>query len=132
MGFLRPSTLCPDFFQRSVFLCEFFSNLFSSKLPSIFTRNEMFCEHKELFKVFGTVRFTGDVQLKFFRKMTNFFLQFSVFFFKCFRLRKMDFLLFPVGEECVSRSMRIPSGIFWRCKIDEILPIVSFYAWFSV
>ena len=27
--------------------------------------------------------------------------------------------------------MHIPSGIFWRCKINEILTI-SFYAWFSV
>ena len=27
--------------------------------------------------------------------------------------------------------MRIPSGIFWRCKIDEILTM-SFYTWFSV
>ena len=33
---------------------------------------------------------------------------------------------FPVGEEWFSRSMRIPSGIFWRCKIDEILTIISF------
>ena len=39
---------------------------------------------------------------------------------------------FPVGEEWFSRSMRTPSGIFWRCKIDEILTIISFYAWFSV
>ena len=27
--------------------------------------------------------------------------------------------------------MRIPSGIFWRCKIDEILTM-SFYTWFSI
>ena len=32
----------------------------------------------------------------------------------------MGFLLFSVGEEWFSRLTRIPSGIFWRCKIDEI------------
>ena len=42
----------------------------------------------------------------------------------------MGFLLFPVGEEWFSRLMRIPSGIFWGCKIDEILTILSFYPWF--
>ena len=42
----------------------------------------------------------------------------------------MGFLLFSVGEEWFSRLTRIPSGIFWRCKIDEIL--ISFYLWFSV
>ena len=36
----------------------------------------------------------------------------------------MNFLLFPVGEEWFSRFMRIPSGIFWRCKIDEILTVI--------
>ena len=51
-------------------------------------------------------------------------------FFKGFSLRKMAFLLFSVGEEWFSRLMRIPSGIFLRCKIDEIL--MSFYPWFSV
>ena len=40
----------------------------------------------------------------------------------------MGFLLFSVGEEWFSRLTRIPSGIFWRCKIDEIL--ISFYLWF--
>ena len=43
----------------------------------------------------------------------------------------MGFLLLPVGEEWFSRFMRIPSGIFWRSKIDEILTM-SFYTWFSV
>ena len=38
----------------------------------------------------------------------------------------MGFLMFPVGEEWFSRSMRIPSGIFWRCKFDEILTINFF------
>ena len=68
------------FFKDRCFLCEFFSNLFSSKLPSIFTRNETFCEHKELFKVFGTVRFTGDLHLKNFSKNVEIFF-FYLFFF---------------------------------------------------
>ena len=38
-----------------------------------------------------------------------------------FPVEKDVFLLFPVGEEWFSRFMRIPSGIFSRCKIDEIL-----------
>ena len=74
-----------------MFLCKFFSNLFSSKLPSIFTRNETFCEHKELLKVFGTVRFTGDLQLKIFSKNDEFFFQFSVFLKKIFSVEKDGF-----------------------------------------
>ena len=100
-------------FQRPVFFCEFFSNLFSSKLPSIFTRNETFCEHKELLKVFSTVRFTGDLQLKNFSKNDAIFLIFC-FFFKLFSVEKDGF---PVGEELFSRSMRIPSGVFGAVKL---------------
>ena len=81
LGFLRPSTLCQIFvsFSKTCFLCDFFSNSFSSKLPSLFTRNETFCEHKGLLKVFGTVRFTGDLQLKIFSKNDEIF--FSIFLF---------------------------------------------------
>ena len=70
---------------------------------------------------------TGDHQ-KCFRKILKFF--FFYFLFKVFRWERMGFLLFSVGEEWFSRLTRIPSGIFWRCKIDEIL--ISFYPWFSV
>ena len=77
------------FFKDRCFYASFFSNLFSSKLPSIFTRNETFCEHKELLKVFGTVRFTGDLQLIFFRKMTIFFN--FLFFIKMFSVEKDGF-----------------------------------------
>ena len=55
---------------------------------------------------------------------------FFYFLFKVFGWERMSFLLFLVGEEWFSRLTRIPSGIFWRCKIDEIL--ISFYLWFSV
>ena len=54
---------------------------------------------------------------KFFEKFRqNIFLIF-LFFFKFLRLRKMGFLLFPVGEELFSRLMGIPSGFFGAVKI---------------
>ena len=34
---------------------------FNRSPPSNFTRNETFCEHKGLLKVFGTMRLTGDL-----------------------------------------------------------------------
>ena len=120
-----------DFFFKT----GVFSSLFSSKPPSILTRNETFCEHKGgLLKFFGTMRLTWDLLQKFFWKKLDFiFFLFSAFL-EGFRFRKF-FLLFPVGEKWFhqgSRFMRIPSGIFWRCKIDEILTIMSFYRLFSV
>ena len=64
------------------------------------------------------MRLTGDLPQKFFSL-------FVCFFFKLFPVEKDGFfLLFPVGEEWFSRFMRIPSGIFWRCKIDEILTVI--------
>ena len=99
LGFPRPSKLYPIFvFLRPFFLCDFSQNLFSSKPPSIFTRNETFCEHKGLLGVLGTIRLTGDHQKKF----LNFFERFSC-------------------EKDGFRALCIPPGIFWRCKIDEIL-----------
>ena len=77
------------FFKGRCFLCVF-SNLFSSKLPSIFTRNETFCEHKELLKVFGTVRFTGDLHLKFFSKNVEIF-SLNFLFFKKFSVEEDGF-----------------------------------------
>ena len=106
------------------------SNLFSSMLPSLFTRNETFCKHKDSLKVFGTVRFTGDLQLKMFSKNDEFFPIFC-FFEKMFSVEKDGCFMFPVKEEWFSRSMRIPLGNFWHCIIDEILTN-SFYSWFSV
>ena len=49
--------------DRCFFYATFFQ-LFSSKPPSIFTRNETFREHKALLKVFGTMRLTGDLHQK--------------------------------------------------------------------
>ena len=80
------------FFQRPVFfLCDFFSNLFSSKPPPQFL--QFLLGHKEMLKGFGTMRLTGDLHKKFRKKFPNFVLM------KGFRLRKMVFLLFPVGKE---------------------------------
>ena len=70
---------------------RFFSNLFPSKPPSVFTRNETFEEHKGLLRGFGTMRLTGDLQ-----EISKKF--FHLCFFKGFRSRKMGFSLFPVGE----------------------------------
>ena len=83
------------FFQRAVFfLCDLFSNLFSSKPPSIFTRNETFCEHEGLLNVFGTMRLAGGLHQKSFSKnFENFFLLFFVEKdgFCCFQLGKNGF-----------------------------------------
>ena len=126
LGFLQPSTLYPIFVSKiGVFSMRLFSNLFSSMPPLIFTRNETFCEHKGLLRVFGTIRLTGDLL----PKISENFLPFL--FWQVFG-REYGFLLFPVEEKLFSSLMRIPSGIFWRCKIDEILTILSFCPWFSV
>ena len=102
------------FLKTAVFSMRLFFYFVFIEAPSIFTRNETFCEHKALLKVFGTMRLAGDLHQKNLRK--NFFLNF-LFFFKGLRLRKMGFLLFPVGEELFSRFMGIPSGFFGAVKL---------------
>ena len=91
------------FFSEICFFLYDFSNSFSS--PQNFTRNEMFCEHKGLLRVFGTMRLTGDLHQKGFRKKSK---RFSLIFrfLKDFRLRKMIFLLFPVGKRLVFDSKK--------------------------
>ena len=107
LGFLRPSPLCPIFvcFQRPAFFMRLFFVFIEA--PSIFTRNETFCEHEGLLKVFVHYATYRRPSKNFKKNFLNF-----LFFYKGFRLRKMGFLLFPVGEEWFSRFMRIPSGIF--------------------
>ena len=70
------------------------------------------------------MRFTGDLQ----KMKKNSIFRFS----KVFLLRQMGFLLFLVMEKWFSSLNRMLSGIFWRCKIDEILTIMSFFSWFSL
>ena len=132
-----------DFFSKTgVFHMRLFQFSFHRSPPSIFTKNETFCDSKGLVKVSGTMRLQKNCRcpskkffeniLEKFRKIFEKKISFNfLFFFKGFPLRKMGFLLFSVGEEWFSRLMPIPSGIFWRCKIDEILTY-SFYPWFYV
>ena len=55
--FLRPSTLYPIFFSKTgVFCMRLFHFFFIEVPPSIFTKNETFCDCKGLVKVFGTKR----------------------------------------------------------------------------
>ena len=129
------------FFKDRCFSYATFSIFFSSKSPLNFYQNETFCDSKGLVKVFGTMRLQKNCRcpskkffeniLEKFRKIFEKKFSFNFLFFKGFPLRKMGFLLFSVGEEWFSRLMPIPSGIFWRCKIDEILTY-SFYPWFYV
>ena len=51
-------------FWNQRFFHGIFSNLFSSTPPSTFTRNKTFCEQRGLFRVFGTMRLTGDLHQK--------------------------------------------------------------------
>ena len=62
------------------------------------------------------MRFTGDNQ-KNFRKNSK---SFSHNSFERILLRKVGFLLVPVGEEWFLR-LTFPFGYFWRCENDEIL-----------
>ena len=67
-------SLISEFFKTGVFsvLCDFFFKfVFYQSPPSILTRNQRFCEHRGLLRVFGTVRLTGDI--------FGFFSQFFVF-----------------------------------------------------
>ena len=111
------------------FLCDFFSNLFSSKPPHFLLETKRFASIKHCSR-FSTLCDLPDTFIKIFLKNFEKFFSSIFCFFKGLRLRKMGFLLFSVGEEWFSRLTRIPSGIFWRCKIDEIL--ISFYPWYSV
>ena len=93
------------FLKTAVFSMRLFFQMCIIEAPSFCTGNKTFCEHKALLKVFGTLQLAGDLH-----KKIRFFLNFL--FFKGLRLRKMGFLLFPVGEELFSRFMGIPSGFF--------------------
>ena len=112
--------------MKSFVLCDFFKIRFHwSRPPPNFTRNETFCERKGL-NVFGTVRLTGNLH----KKNSIFFPQFSVFFSR-FSIEKDGFFDGFSWEEWFSSLVRIPSGIFWRFKNDEILTM-SFYPLFAV
>ena len=116
-----------DFFCKDLFFF-FLSNLFSSKPPSIFTRNETFCEHKGLLKVFGTMRLTRNQFL--FRKISK--KNSSIFlFFERFSVENDEFFAVSSWGRMVFEIYAYPFGYFWRCEVDEIVTM-SFYSWFSV
>ena len=123
LGFLRPSTLKTGVFYMRLF--QFFSS--KSPPPQFLPKMKRFATVKDSSRFSALCDFkkiAGDLQKKFSKNFWKKFEKFfpSIFwFFKGFPLRKMGFLLFSIGEEWFSRLMTIPSGIFWRCKIDEIL-----------
>ena len=63
---------------------------------------------------------------KIFRKK---FLNF-LFFLK-FSVKKDGFFAVSCWGRMVLQIYAYPFGYFWRCKIDEILTIISFYPWCS-
>ena len=117
------------FFKDRCFFYATFLKFVFIEAPLFFTRNQTFCERKGFFDVFGPMRLTGVLHQKIFGKFRK--ILFLNSFFKGFSVEKDVFLRFPVGEEWFSRLRRIPSGIFWGCKIAEILTL-SFYPWLSV
>ena len=110
------------FKDRSFFYATFLNFVFTEAPAQFLQETKRFA--RGLLKA---LRLTGDHQ-KCFRKILKFFS--SIFCLRFSVEKEWCFLLFSVGEEWFSRLTRIPSGIFWRCKIDEIL--ISFYPWFSV
>ena len=55
-----------EYLRTAVFSMRLLFLICSHRSPSIFTRNETFCEHKALLKVFGTMRLAGDLHQKIF------------------------------------------------------------------
>ena len=89
------------------FLCDFFSNLFSSKPPQFLLETKRFASIKHCSRFSALCDLPETFIIKFSKIL---FLNFLIF--KGLRLRKMGFLLFPVGEELFSRFMVILSGFF--------------------
>ena len=75
------------------------------------------------------MRLAGDFHQKFFSK--NFKIKIFWFFWKVFGWERWVFCGFQLGKNGF-QNYGYPFGYFWRCKIDEILTIMSFYPWFSV
>ena len=127
-----------DFFQRPVFfICDFFDFFFIEVPPQFLPKMKRFATLKDSSRFSALCDFkkiAGDLQKNFGNFLKKIQKNFSfnfLFVFKVFRWGRWVFLLFSVGEEWFSRLMPIPSGIFWRCKIDEMLTY-SFYPWFYV
>ena len=102
------------FKDRCFFYATFFSNLFSSKTPQFLLETKRFVSIKHC------SRFSAlcDLPETFIKKLfEKFFSSIFCFFLKGLRMRKMGFLLFPIGEELFSRFMGIPSEFFGAVKL---------------
>ena len=128
IGFLRPSTLYPIFvfLKDRYFFCDFFEICFHRSPPQFLEETKRFASPKDSSRFLALC----DLPETNFENSGNKISQ-SVLL-KGFPLKTMGFLLFPVREEWLLRLMCIPSGLFWRCRIDEILTFLSFHLWFSV
>ena len=58
---IRFSQWLSTLYLNGIFSMRLFYNSFLSKPPSIFIRNETFCENKGLHRIFGTMRLAGDL-----------------------------------------------------------------------
>ena len=101
------------------FYATFLKKLFSSKPPSIFTRNETFSKRKGLLKVFGTMRLTGDLHQKNFSKNFEKFSPSIFCFLKSFPWRKMGFCCFQLVKKgfrdlCVKYSSVLKMNFGYR------------------
>ena len=131
-GFFQAQHAISDFLSKKtgVFSMRLFKKFVSPKpLLSFCQKRNVLRELRtpQGFRHYVTYRRPSKI---FSKNFGIFFPQIFCSFFKGFSLRKICFLLLSVGEEWFSRLMPPPSGIFRRCKIDEIS--MSFYPWFSV
>ena len=95
--------------------------------PSIFT----FCEQKALLKVSALC----DLPETFIKKILKKFRKklFSIFcFLKVYGWESCFFSVVSSWRRMVFEIYAYPFGIMWRCKIDEILTVMSFYPWLSI
>ena len=104
------------FYRASFFPCDFFVICFHRSPLSFFQK-------RNVLRAWRSPRCSGLWDLP---KYTV-----RLFFFEVFSVGKMFFCCFSRGK-WFSSLIRIPSGIFWRCKIDENWTILSFWPWLSV
>ena len=103
------------FFKDCFFYAPFFLICFH-RSPSILLETKRFASIKHCSRFSALCDLPETFIKKIFEKFRKFFFV-NFLFFKGLRLRKMGFLLFPVGEELCSRFMGIPSGFFGAVKL---------------
>ena len=115
------------FFKRPLFfLCEFFSNLFPSKPSQFLLETKRFASIKHCSRFSALCDLPETFIKKNFRFRKIFFLN---FLFLRFTVEKDGFSVGSSWRRIVFEIYGYPFGFFWRCKIDEILTIMSFYPW---